>query len=53
LYITTENVDQLYRRLKDRVQGVVDLYDAFYGMREFTIRDVNRFWITFGQPTQT
>jgi len=53
LYITTENVDQLYRRLKDRVQVVVDLYDAFYGMREFTIRDVNRFWITFGQPTQT
>jgi uncharacterized glyoxalase superfamily protein PhnB len=53
LYITTSNVDDLHHRLKDRVQVVVDLYDAFYGMREFTIRDFNRFWITFGQPIQT
>ncbi len=28
-------------------------YDAFYGMREFIIRDCNGFWITFGQPIQT
>jgi uncharacterized glyoxalase superfamily protein PhnB len=50
LYILTDNVDDLYRGLKDRVQVVVDLYDAFYGMREFIIRDFNGFWITFGQP---
>lgn len=50
LYITIDNVDDLYRRLKDRVPVVVDLYDAFYGMREFAIRDFNGFWITFGQP---
>src|SRR6266851_223347 len=53
LYITTDSVDDLYRRLKDRVQVVEELYDAFYGMREFTIRDFNGFWVTFGQPTQT
>jgi len=52
LYITTDNVDELYRRLKDRVPVVQDLYDAFYGMREFIIRDCNGFWITFGQPLQ-
>ena len=52
LYITTDNVDELYRRLKDRVQVVEDVYDAFYGMREFIIRDCNGFWITFGQPPQ-
>ena len=52
LYILTDNVDDLHRRLKDRVQVVVDLYDAFYGMREFAIRDCNGFWITFGQPVQ-
>jgi len=45
--------DDVSRRLKDRVQVVVDLYDAFYGMREFIIRDFNGFWITFGQPIQT
>jgi hypothetical protein len=26
------------------------LHDAFYGMREFIIRDLNRFWMTFGEP---
>jgi uncharacterized glyoxalase superfamily protein PhnB len=50
LYITTENVDDLYGRLKDEVQVVEDLYDAFYGMREFVVRDINGFWVTFGQP---
>jgi uncharacterized glyoxalase superfamily protein PhnB len=53
LYITTDNVDDLYRRLKDRVQVVENPYDAFYGMREFVIRDINGFWVTFGPPVQT
>ena len=53
LYITTDNVEELYRRLKDRVQAVEELHDAFYGMREFIIRDINGFWVTFGQPIQT
>ncbi len=53
LYMLTENVDDLYLRLKDRVQVVEDPHDTFYGMREFIIRDCNRFWITFGQPVQT
>ena len=53
LYILTESVDELHRRLKDRVQIVEDPHDTFYGMREFIMRDINRFWITFGQPIQT
>jgi uncharacterized glyoxalase superfamily protein PhnB len=53
LYITTNDVEELYRRLKDRVQEVEALHDAFYGMREFIIRDINGFWITFGQSIQT
>jgi uncharacterized glyoxalase superfamily protein PhnB len=51
LYVYVDNVDDLYERLKDRVEIVEGLHDAFYGMREFIIRDVNRFWITFGQPS--
>jgi uncharacterized glyoxalase superfamily protein PhnB len=53
LYILTDNVDDLHGRLKDRVQIVEDPHDTFYGMREFILRDINRFWITFGQPIQT
>ena len=49
LYVYTDNVDELYHRLKDRVEVVEGLDDTFYGMREFIIRDLNRFWITFGQ----
>jgi len=50
LYIHTVHVDALYQNLKDRVDVVEGLHDTFYGMREFIIRDLNRFWITFGQP---
>lgn len=52
LYVHVENVESLYAALKDRVEIVEPLYDAFYGMREFIIRDLNRFWITFGQPIE-
>lgn len=49
LYIYTDNVDELYQRLKDRVEVVEAPHDQFYGMREFIFRDLNRFWITFAQ----
>ena len=52
LYIYTEKIDALYERLKDRVEIVESPHDTFYGMREFIIRDVNRFWITFAQAIQ-
>jgi uncharacterized glyoxalase superfamily protein PhnB len=53
LYITTDKVDDLYRRLKDQVQVIEHLHNAFYGMREFTVRDLNGFWVTFGQSIRT
>jgi uncharacterized glyoxalase superfamily protein PhnB len=49
LYIIAENVDEWFRRLKDRVQVVEDPHDTFYGMREFIMRDINGFWVTYGQ----
>ena len=52
LYVLSDSVDQLYEKFKDRTQVVEDLHDTFYGMREFVIRDLNGFWLTFGQPTQ-
>jgi uncharacterized glyoxalase superfamily protein PhnB len=52
LYVHTNDVDVLYERLKSRVDVVEGLHDTFYGMREFIIRDLNRFWITFGQPVR-
>ena len=49
LYAYTEDVDGLYDRLKDRVEVIEGPHNMFYGMREVIIRDVNGFWITFGE----
>jgi uncharacterized glyoxalase superfamily protein PhnB len=51
LYVYAENIDELFHGLKDRVEVIEEPNDRFYGMREFIIRDLNRFWITFGQRT--
>ena len=51
LYVYTDNVDELYETLKDSVDVIDAPCDRFYGMRELIIRDLNRFWITFGQES--
>jgi len=51
LYVgVDEGLDALFESLKDRVDVLLEPHDAEHGMREFVIRDLNRFWITFGQP---
>ena len=50
LYVDADDVDRLYEQLRDRVEIVEPPHDTHYGMRELIIRDLNRFWITFGQP---
>jgi len=51
LYVYAEGgVDELYARLKGKVDVVEEPHDTFYGMRELIVRDLNRFWITFGEP---
>ena len=50
LYTHIDNVDDLFFRLKEKVEVVEEPHDTFYGMREFIIRDCNRFWLSFGQP---
>jgi len=49
LYVYTEDVDRLYDQLKHRVEIVEGPHNMFYGMREVIVRDLNGFWITFGQ----
>jgi uncharacterized glyoxalase superfamily protein PhnB len=52
LYIHTENVDELFQRLKDQVEIRETIHDTFYGMREFIVRDPNGFWVSFGAPVR-
>lgn len=49
MYVDVDDVDQLYASLEGRVEIVEAPHDTHYGMRELIIRDLNRFWITFGQ----
>lgn len=51
LYVYTNNIDELFETLKERVEVIEGPHDTFYGMREIIIRDLNRFWITFGQES--
>ena len=53
LYLDTEDVDQVFASLRDRIQVLEEPHDTDYGMREFIIRDPNGFWITFGQDRGT
>jgi uncharacterized glyoxalase superfamily protein PhnB len=50
LYVYSEDVAALYERLEGAVYIIAPINDTFYGNREFTIRDPNGFWLTFGQP---
>ena len=49
LYVRTEDVDRLYEQPKGKVEIRQGLENTFYGAREFIDRDLNGFWITFGQ----
>jgi len=50
LYVHTTGVDALYERLRSLVDVVEAPHDTFYGAHELIIRDLNGFWITFGEP---
>jgi uncharacterized glyoxalase superfamily protein PhnB len=49
LYAYVEDVDALHDRIKDHVEIIEGPHNMFYGMREVIVRDLNGFWITFGQ----
>jgi hypothetical protein len=50
LYVTVDDIDAHFAKIGGHVELVEALHNTFYGMREFIIRDCNRFWITFGAP---
>jgi catechol 2,3-dioxygenase-like lactoylglutathione lyase family enzyme len=49
LYINTDNVDEIWERLKDKVKLCYPIEDFEYRMREFAIYDNNGYIIQFGQ----
>ena len=49
LFIQTDDVERDLASIPIDVEIVEPMHDTFYGTREFIIRDLNSFWITFGQ----
>lgn len=49
LYLNTDNVDEAWAHLKDKVTIEYPIDDFPYGMREFAIRDCNGYLVQFGQ----
>jgi hypothetical protein len=49
IYIHTDDVDKLWKELKDIVEVVYPVDNFEYGMREFAIYDNNKYMIQFGQ----
>lgn len=49
IYMYVENVEELWQKLKDKVEIVYPLEDMNYGMREFGIRDCNGYVLNLGQ----
>ncbi len=50
LFITMVGVNDYYDYLYTSADVVDQIKDTFYGMREFTIRDVNGYYLTFAEP---
>ena len=49
LYVYTDDLEEHHARLQESVPILEPLHDTDYGMREFIVRDLNGFWITFGR----
>jgi uncharacterized glyoxalase superfamily protein PhnB len=47
LYIQVDDLDALYKDIKDKAAIIEDLHATFYGAREFCIRDVDGRILTF------
>jgi len=49
VYFRCDNVDELWRTVKDKAEIVYPIENFEYGMREFAIRDNNGYLLQFGQ----
>ena len=47
-----DGVDQLFARIKDRVEVVWPLEDQEYGMREFGVRDSDGYLLAFAEEVR-
>ena len=49
LYIKTENISDLFSKLQKQTDIITDLHETCYGTKEFAIKDINGFILTFAE----
>jgi uncharacterized glyoxalase superfamily protein PhnB len=52
LYIQVDDIEALYKDIKDKAAIIEDLHTTFYGAREFCIRDRGGHVLTFASSQQ-
>lgn len=52
LYLQVDELDEAWSHVASTAEVVEFPHETEYGMREFIIRDLNGFWITFGEQTK-
>ena len=52
LYITVDNFAELYEELKGKCDIICDEHMTFYGAKEFAIKDINGYVLTFAENKQ-
>lgn len=48
-FIRVANLEEYYKQLKGTVEIADDFRTTFYGMKEFTVKDLNGYFLTFAE----
>ena len=51
-YIRLTGVESLYQAIKGKATIAVDMRTTFYGMKEFAIKDLNGYFLTFAEEVK-
>lgn len=51
-FIKVNGIDDLYAAVKNKVEIAADMRTTFYGMKEFTIKDLNGYFLTFAEEVK-
>ena len=51
-YFTTDDVDAMWAKVKDKARGCYGIENSEYGMREFAVNDNNGYLLQFGQEIE-
>lgn len=49
IYLNVENIDEIWEKIKDKVEIVYEIENFDYGMREFGIKDCNGYILNLGE----